>query len=257
MPLRRSAVIAIHELRLAGQEPGMFVQLLLMPIVMIAFLKPAFGPALAAGGLRHVNGAEQAVPGMVTMFSMFAAGMVGFSFFREHSWRTWDRLRSSQARPIEIIAGKVVPAAAITIAQQAVVFAVGMLLFGLAVPGSVAGLCLICLSLTFAFVAFGVLLAAWLRSAQQMNTVSSVVAFVMTGIGGAFAPIDVLPSWARAVAPLTPTYWAMEGFRAVTLHAGTFASTLRPVGALIGFGALFTVLAARRFSFDETKRYSA
>lgn len=256
MSLRRSVVIAGHELRLAAKDPGMFLQLVLMPIIMIAFLKPAFGPALAAGGFRRANGSEQVVPGMVTMFSMFAAGLVGFTFFREHGWRTWDRLRSSQARPLEIIAGKVVPAAAITLCQQLVLFGVGVLLFGLVVPGSVVGLGLICLGMTSAFLAFGVLLAAWLRSAQQLNTVSSLAGFVLAGLGGAFAPINVLPSWARTVAPVTPTYWAMEGFRAVTLHAGGLASTLRPVAVLLGFAVLFTVLAARRFRFDETKTYA-
>ncbi|MHB2024787.1 MAG: ABC transporter permease, partial [Mycobacteriales bacterium] len=143
MSWRRSRAIAGHELRLAASEPGVFVTLLAMPVLMIAFLKPAFAPALEHLLGHPVNGADQAVPGMVTMFSFFTAGFVGFAIFREHGWHTWDRLRASQARSLEIIVGKVTPAVLISLLLQTVLFSVVVAVFGLTVPGSLAGIAVI------------------------------------------------------------------------------------------------------------------
>lgn len=57
------------------------------------------------------------------------------------------------------------------------------------------------------------------------------------------APIAVLPGWARAVAPATPSYWAMRGFPEVAL----------PIAVLLGIATIFTVVAGLRFRFDDVK----
>lgn len=255
MPLASSVILARHELRLFRREPGMLLQMLFMPIVMIAFLKPAFGPALAQAGYEGASGAEQAVPGMIVMFSFFGAGTVGFAFFREHGWGTWDRLRASQARPSEIIIGKAVPIFLLVTVQQAVLFGVGVWLFGLRIRGTVLGLVAVSAALAVCLIAFGVLFAAYLRSSQALNTVNSLTVMTLAGLGGAFTPVDVLPGWAQMLAPATPTYWAMEGYRAVILEAGGLSAVVQPVVVLLLFTVVLTALAIRRFSFDETKIY--
>ena len=256
MSWRRSAAIAEHEMRLTAREPGIFIQLILMPLLMIAFLKPAFAPALQKITGHPVNGADQAVPGMVTMFSFFTAGFVAFAIFREHGWNTWNRLRASQARSLEIMTGKVTPSVLLTLVQQFILFAIGVGVFGLSIRGSSAGLVLVSIALTFTLVSLGLLLAAVLRSSQQVNTISGVLTFALAGVGGAFSPLGVLPGWAQAIAPLTPTYWAMEGYQNVILHGHGVVSTLRPSLALLGFTAAFTAIASWRLRFDEAKHWN-
>ena len=39
------------------------------------------------------------------------------------------------------------------------------------------------------------------------------------------------------------------------LEGGGLADVARPIMVLIGFGVLFTVLAAAKFRFEETKAY--
>jgi ABC-2 type transport system permease protein len=254
--LSSSVVLARHELRLFRREPGMLLQMVFMPIVMIAFLKPAFGPALAQAGYEGATGAEQAVPGMIVMFSFFGAGMVGFAFFREHGWGTWDRLRASQARSFEIVVGKAVPTFLLVTGQQLILFVVGVWLFDLHIRGSLLGLGLVSIALALCLLAFGVVFAAFLRSSQALNAVNSLTVMTLAGLGGAFTPIDALPGWAQMIAPATPTYWAMVGYRAVVLDAGGVGATLRPVAVLMLFAAALTGLAVHRFSFDEAKLYT-
>ena len=55
------------------------------------------------------------------------------------------------------------------------------------------------------------------RTAQQANAFAYVGMVLFGAIGGALVPFSVLPRWAQTVAPVTPTYWAMRGFRSVIL----------------------------------------
>ena len=61
----------------------MLVFLLLMPLLMMAVMKPLFALSLQADGFASASGAEQAVPGMAAMFATFSASFAGFGFFRE------------------------------------------------------------------------------------------------------------------------------------------------------------------------------
>src|SRR5439155_1362212 len=84
----------IHELRLARRDPLPIMVLIVFPIVTMAFLKPAFQPALVQAGHPHANGAEQVVPGQATLSAFFLVSLITFAFFAEFSQATWDRLRA-------------------------------------------------------------------------------------------------------------------------------------------------------------------
>jgi ABC-2 type transport system permease protein len=75
----------------------------------------------------------------------------------------------------------------------------------------------------------------------------------LAGLGGALVPLSTLPGWAEAVAPGTPSYWAMRGFRAVILDGDGAGGVIVPILVLLAFGAVFAVVAAVRFRFDERK----
>ena len=57
------------------------------------------------------------------------------------------------------------------------------------------------------------------------------------------------------MAPATPTYWAMTGYRAVVLDGVGVTGTLPAIGILLLFAVVLVAIAGRRFSFDETKIY--
>ena len=253
MSLRRSLAIARHDLRLLRRDPFPAILLIGMPLVLMAFMRPAFRAALLDAGYVGVNGAEQVVPGTTVMFAFFLVGNVGFAFFREHGWQTWERLRASEARPIEVMAGKAAGPLLTSALQLLVLFGLGTLLFGLDVRGSIPGLVLVAASLAICLVALGYAVTALCRSIMQMNAISNLGALLFAGLGGALTPISTLPGWARAVAPATPSYWAMRGFRAVILDGGGLGSVTLPCAVLLTFAFGFGLVAARTFSFAETK----
>jgi ABC-2 type transport system permease protein len=228
------------------------VVLTLMPLVMMAFFKPLARLALTPAN-PGANGSEFTVPGMTTMFAFFLVGFIGFSFFAEHQWNTWERLRSSSASNAEILVGKVVPAVGLCLVQQLLLFGAGYVLFGMRIRGAVIGVVLVSLALTLCLVAVGILMAALLKTQQQLNAISNLGAMILAGVSGALVPLNVLPGWARAVAPIAPQYWAMRGFRSTILEGGGVSTVLLPVGMLLAFAAVGGAIALARFRFDEPK----
>lgn len=252
MRLLRSWAIARHDLRILRSDPVFLITMTVMPLIVMAFIKPAFGTAIVLDGDATGNGADHAVPGVTVMFAFFLVGNVGFGVFREHGWNTWERLRASRAGPAEVMAGKtVVPLLTLAI-QLTVLIGLGGVLFDLDVRGSVPAMALVAAALALCLVSMGLLLLAVARSILQLNAVSNLGTMVFAGLGGAIAPIAVLPGWARAIAPATPSYWAMRGFRDI-IGGGGFSEAALPVAVLLAFATGFALLAAVRFRFDEVK----
>ena len=250
---RRSVALAVHELRLMRHDAVGLSGLVLLPLVMVAFLNPLFGAALDAEGVAVPNGASAAVPGMAVLFALFLVQHVGFLFFREHHFGTWERLRATPLSPAEVIAGKTLPAASLAVAQQVLLFALSIWLFDLHIAGSVLALAAVVVALSFCLVACGVAAVAFVRNSQRFNSMASLVVMLVGGLGGGLAPMEAMPAWAQRIGPFTPGYWAVTGYRAVIQEGGGLAHVATPVGILLAFGVVAAALAALRFRFEETK----
>ncbi len=251
--VRRLGTILTHELRLTARDPLPTMVLIVFPIITMAFVKPAFRAALQQSGYPHANGAEQVVPGQAVMSAFFIVSLTTFAFFSEYAWMTWDRLRSSPASSFEIVLGKAIPRVAMVILQLFVVLGAGVVLFDLNISGNPIALVPLIFAFSLSLVLLGVAVTAVCRNAQQASAFSYVGMVLFGAIGGALVPFSVLPQWAKTVAPVTPTYWAMRGFRAVILDGHGFDAMTAPVTALAAMSLLFAIVALRRLRFDEAK----
>lgn len=250
---RRVGALWRHNALLIRRDPGTAIVLVLMPLAFMAFFQPLFRIALAEEGYTGASGAEQAVPGMAVMFALFGSGVVGLRILEEHGWGTWPRLRASGATPAEILVGKLLPPLVVLVLQSAVLFAAGGALFGLRIRGEGTALVLVAAALVLCMLALGTAAVSVCRTEEQVTVFTNLGSLVLAGLGGALVPVSTLPGWARAVAPATPSYWAMRGFRAVTLEGGDVAAVAGPVAALLLFAAGFALIAVARFRFADTK----
>lgn len=252
--LRRILAVGANDLRILRRDPMFVLIFTVMPLGFMAFTKGAFGAAL---GLRYpglgLNGAEQVVPGASVMFSGFLVGNLGFSVFREHGWATWERLRASHLDTWELMVGKSIAPVLTLALQLAVMLGGGAALFDLSIRGSMVAFVAVVVALAVMEVAFAFMLVAVCRSVLQLNAVTNLGAMLLAGIGGAVTPVFLLPAWAQRIAPATPTYWAMRGFRSVVIDGGGLRSVALPIGVLVVFTAGFTVVAAIRFGVEESK----
>jgi len=248
--------ILMNEMRVLRSNRAMPVMLLGMPLIIIAMLRSTMGAALADVGIAGRSGAEQVVPGQALLFGFFMVSFLANSFFREHGWATWDRLRTSRASRGDIFVGKALPWVIASAVQIVTLLALGFLLFDLAVP-SVGGLVAIALTgVVWALFIGGFALAvsARLQSMPAVSAVSNLGAMFFYAVGGALVPSGQLPGWASAIGPYTPTYWAMESFNTIFLEEGSLVDAVPAIAALGGFAIASAAYAWFRSDFDQPKR---
>ena len=100
----------------------------------------------------------------------------------------------------------------------------------------------------------GLAAAAALSTIQQVNAVTNLGAMVLGGLGGGFVPVASLPDWIEPIAPISPVYWAMDGYQRAILEGGGVDDVLGPLAVLVGFTAGFASIALWRFKLDAPKR---
>jgi ABC-2 type transport system permease protein len=253
MSRRRIVAIIGHEMRLLTRDPLPIMVLVVFPLILMAFLKPTFGLALAASGHHGTNGAEQVVPGQAVANGFYIVGMTSIAFFAEYGWNTWDRLRASNATSAEIIAGKALPLLVVSAAQFLVIFAIGIPLFGLHSHGPIAALPPLVAAFATSLVMLGVMITAVCRTIQQANALAFGGIVVFGAIGGALVPFDALPGWARTVAPATPTYWVMRGFRSVILDGHGVGAVTLPIVVLLAMSLTCAAVSLTHFRLADAK----
>ncbi len=255
-----NSIVAIvkQQFLILRRDPWFLLIMFLMPLVVMPLFKRTMAFSLQASGYANATGAEQVVPGQVVMFGFFVGGSAGFCLFREHGWRTWDRLRASSASSRAVLIGFVFPWIVILTVFQVVLLGAGGLLLGLRLNGGspIAEL-LVIVGYASCVVTLVMLVAATLRTVNQVNAFQNVGAMAFAGLGGALVPVAQLPGWARALGPVTPAYWAMKGHNAVFLESGGVADVALPVAVLLGASAVLLTVATFRFRVDETKQFFA
>jgi ABC-2 type transport system permease protein len=247
---RCSIAIARQDWRILRRDPFPVIVPVVLPLLLIPFVKPAFQLGFGAEQIRHTAGAEQAVPAMDVTFAFFLVGNSSMGFFREHAWRTWDRLRASPASNYEIVLGKIAVPLLQAVGQFALLFGLGVLCLGLTVHGSWGSLVAIGAAYSLYLVAMGLAVIAICKTYMQANAITNVGALLIAGLGGALVPHAFLPSWARVLSPVVPSYWTMSGYREAILGYG---HPLVSVAALLAFTTVCLVFAALRFRLDDTK----
>jgi ABC-2 type transport system permease protein len=251
---RRIAAIARHDLRLLRTDPGFLIVFTVSPLAFMAFSTRASGAALqiyVPGS--DVGGAAFIVPGAAVVFSGFLVGNVGFGMFREHGWKTWERLRASPLSTGELVLGKsLVPFLCLGI-QLVAMLGGGSLLFGLRLEGSWPAFIAVAVVFGIMQMALGFAFLSIARSVIQLNALTNLSAMLLGGLGGAITPVETLPGWAQAIAPVTPQYWAMQGFTAVTIEGGGFSDVVVPIAVLLGFTVVCAVIALLRFEVEDSK----
>jgi ABC-2 type transport system permease protein len=236
----RTGALIRHNTTLLLREPGPLASRIVLPLAFLTLLHPLYQRAQGQG-----PGITQAVIATLVMFSLLALSIPGGSILTDRMWHTWERVRATAAHPAELIAGKVVPAAAALLAQQLMIVGCGVLAFGLAVAG-VPLLALALLSWTVALLGMGVMIGVLVRSVSELSASYDIGGMIISSLGGALVPLSVMPHWVRLAAPASPGYWAVCALRAAL--RGEAGGTVSASAVLVGFGLAAAVVAALRAS---------
>ena len=95
--------------------------------------------------------------------------------------------------------------------------------------------------------ALGLLIGVMAKSEEQAVIFSLIPMFILSGLGGAWVPLEYTGSTFQAIGHVSPVAWAMDGFKNIVARGLGFNSVLLPAAALLGYALLFFGLALWRF----------
>ena len=114
-------------------------------------------------------------------------------------------------------------------------------------PGAVL---VVAAAVAFCVASMGRLISTLAKNEEQVTLFSLIAMFVLTGLGGAWFPLETTGPTFSAIGHLTPTAWAMDGFQNILLRGQGLGSALLPAGLLLVYAAVFFGLAVWRFKTE-------
>jgi ABC-2 type transport system permease protein len=194
-------------------------------------------------------GFGQSVPGMGSMFVMFTVFGSLFILIRERKNWTLQRLVMMPLTRWQILGGKILMWFVAGMLQFIVVFLIGLALrvnFG----DQPLAMLVVMVLFTLCMTALAFAVSTFLKTEQQANSISLLLALTLAPLGGAWWPLDIVPEFMRTIGHLTPVAWTMDAFQMLIFEQGTLLTILPNLAILAGFTLVFFVIAVRRFRYE-------
>ncbi len=208
-------------------------------------------PLTAGGGIVY-NGYAHSFGGMGVQFILFMGIDAGVALLVLRRSGTWQRLRAAPLGRRGILLARTISSALLAAGILLTIFAAARLLFGVRIQGSLVGFLGITAAFALMTATFGLLIAALGRTPEAARGLAIFGTLLLVMLGGAWIPAFLFPAWLQKATLLVPTRWAVDGLDAMTWRGLGFSAALGPIAVLLGFAALFGLLAVWRFPFEES-----
>ena len=197
---------------------------------------------------RLPTAVEQNVPAYTIFGVFFIIVTLASSFLKEKSDGTFLRILAAPLSSTSLLIGKLIPYYLVNLVQIALMFCVGVALFGMKL-GNLPALILVSLCLALTANGLGLLVASLGKTEAQINGLAVLLVITLAALGGMMVPSYVMPPVMRTLSLFTPHAWALSGYHDVLLRGLGLKAVLPESGALLCFAASFFLLALWRFRF--------
>jgi ABC-2 type transport system permease protein len=162
----------------------------------------------------------------------------------------WRRLRAAPLSRAMLLGSRVAATTLIALLILTVVYAVARFVFGVIIAGSFAGFAMIAFAFAVLAATTGLMIAAIGGSVAATRGVATFSILILVMLGGAWVPAFLFPEWLQSASKILPTRWAVDGLDAMTWRGLPLPSALAPVAVLLGWSALFALIAVWRFDWE-------
>ena len=181
------------------------------------------------------------VPGLIgTILTMTMVMMTALAMTRERERGTMENLLATPVRPLEVMAGKILPYIAVGYVQVTIILLAARLLFGVPMVGSLALLSVALIVFIAANLAVGFTFSTLARN--QLQAMQMAFFFFLPSIllSGFMFPFRGMPEWAQWIGEVLPLTHFLRILRGILLKGSTAAE----IGPNMWPIALFLVLVA-------------
>ena len=192
-------------------------------------------------------------PGMMLQFAIAGLLTAAQVIVTERKSRTLQRILTTAARRFHILLGHYLAIFTLIFTQFTLLIAFGQFILKVNYLRDPAATFLVAFSAALCISAMGLLIGVLARSEEQAITFSLIPMFVLSGLGGAWVPLEVTGETFAMIGHVSPVAWAMDGFKNISIRGLGFESVLLPVAALAGYAVIFFALAVWRLNTAEEK----
>jgi ABC-2 type transport system permease protein len=189
-------------------------------------------------------------PGMMVQFAM--AGLIGAGeiLVLERKSKALQRLLTTAISRVGIILGHFLAMFVMILVQILLLAGFGQLVLGVDYVREPAAILLVITAFALWTASFGLLIGVLARTEEQVVIFSLIPMLVLSGLGGAWMPLEFTSETFQTIGHLAPTAWAMDGLQNIIVRGLGLESVWLPAGILLAYAVVTFGLAAYRFRFE-------
>ena len=196
-----------------------------------------------------VGGFGQSIPGIGSMFVLFAVlGGMALMIEDKRQW-TMQRLASMPVTRSQLLGGKIIGRFTLGMLQYLIIFAIGVIV-GQSFGRDPLALILIMIAFALCVTALSFALGSFVKDETQAAGLTNLLGISLAALGGAWWSLEVVPELMRTVGHISPVAWAMDGYTSLIFENGDLGTVYPSILILLGAAAVFFVLGVRRFRYD-------
>ncbi len=196
-----------------------------------------------------VGGFGQSIPGIGSMFVLFAVlGGMALMIEDKRQW-TMQRLASMPVTRSQLLGGKILGRFTLGMLQYVIIFAIGVIV-GQSFGRDPLALILIMIAFALCATALSFALGSFVKDETQAAGLTNLLGISLAALGGAWWSLEVVPELMRTVGHISPVAWAMDGYTSLIFENGDLGTVYPSILILLGAAAVFFVLGVRRFRYD-------
>ncbi len=197
----------------------------------------------------ELKSAKFLVPGLIGfILAITAVIATSLSIVKEKERNTIEQINVSPITPVQLIVGKMIPYALISLVAATLVLVAAYFLFDVAIKGSF--FLLFCATLLFVLAALSMgLFVSTISDSQQVAfQLASLVSMLPTMIlSGFMFPIRSMPVWLQVLSNITPAKFYLIILRSIILKGVGLAAFWPQVEYLLLFTTFMLSVSSRRF----------
>jgi ABC-2 type transport system permease protein len=197
----------------------------------------------------ELKSAKFLVPGLIGfILAITAVIATSLSIVKEKERNTIEQIDVSPIRPHELIVGKMIPYALISLVAAALVILAAYFMFDVVVKGSLFDLFVATLIFIIAALSIGLLVSTIADSQQVAFQLAALMSMLPTIIlSGFMFPISSMPIWLQILTNVTPAKFYLVILRSIILKGVGFEAFWDQIVYLIIFISVLTFISIRRF----------
>lgn len=197
-----------------------------------------------------VNAYTQSSPGMMAQFAI--AGLMGASAVMviERKNRAMRRLLTTAISRTEILFGHFLAMFIMIFVQVMILVIFGQLLLRLNYVQHIGATLLMAVATALFAASLGLLIGALAKTEEQVIVFAMIPMFVLSGLGGAWVPLEIMPEGFQQFARLTPLAFVMDGFQDILIRDQGLEAIIINVVVLLAMAIVIFAFAAWRFKYE-------